>query len=1066
VRFFRSTVLLCCLVGLLATFGSAQTTNATVNGLVIDASNAVVPGVQVQAIDEDTNIIYSTMTNNSGVYVLPPLPPGRYRLQVSKSGFATLIKPDITLNVQDAKAINFTLKVGAASETVTVAGGAPLVNTQDAAVSTVVDRKLLENIPLNGRSLQPLIELTPGVLVTPVTSTEQGQFSVNGQRANANYFMVDGVSATFGVSSSGAIGQAAAGTLPALTASGGTNSLVSIDAVEEFRIQTSSYAPEFGRTPGGQISIVTRSGTNQFHGNLFDYFRNDALDASNWFNGAVSPTLRKAPEHQNDFGGTLGGPLRKDRTFFFFSYEGLRLRQPSTGTATYPTIAFRQSAQAAWIKPILDAFPIPNGAFNSDGCTVTTSTGSVPCDAQFSASYSNPTSLNATSVRIDHRLNGHIGIFGRYNYASSTTSQRGVASPDVLHSRFPLQTMTIGSTQTIGSAISNEFRANYSTTAKRSQYVLDNLGGATPPPLSAMFPSRFSSTNSRFELMIGGISASLLQGAFASSKQHQFNVVDGLTVAHGSHQIKVGVDYRRMSTHTGAEPFVQTVQFLDLGGPPFGVRAGAINFYTAVAHGNSILTFDNVSLYGQDTWRIGTRATVTYGLRWDVNPPFQFSGSPGILTVQNLNKPASLALAPAGTPFYNTTWGNLAPRAGIAIKLLDKHSFETVLRGGVGVFYDLGGGSLAQAFAGFPNRQEADSIFKNLPFPLPASVAAPPQFATTIPPGGVPQVYAAEPDLQLPRTYEWNVAIEQSIGGKQSVTLTYDGAVGRQLLRFYDLFKPNITFQNVNVLQNSATSDYHAIQVQYRRELSHNLQALGFYSWSHSIDDASNDSSFFGSDARLDRGSSDFDIRHAFHGVITYAIPTPGGPRLAKSVFGGWSLDATGAIQSAPPIDLQSGKVILTGNQFVGSRPDVVAGQPLYLFGAQCLQVLGPPCAGGKGINPKAFTAPPANQQGTLGRNTLRGFGLGQLDTSVRRNFRLSEFLKLQFSAEFFNVLNRPNFGSSSIGKNLAQFPGLFGQAHQILAESLSPGQGQGGFSPLYQVGGPRSIQLELKLAF
>jgi hypothetical protein len=521
-----------------------------------------------------------------------------------------------------------------------------------------------------------------------------------------------------------------------------------------------------------------------------------------------------------------------------------------------------------------------------------------------------------------------------------------------------------------------------------------------------------------------------------------------------------------MSTHTGAEPFVQTVEFLNLGGPPLGIQAGTVNFYVAVAHGNSTLTFDNFSLYGQDTWKVGTRTTLTYGLRWDVNPPFQFSGTPGIFTVQHVNDLPNLSLAPPGTPFYSTTWGNVAPRVGIAIKLFDKESFETVLRGGFGVFYDLGGGSLAQAFAGFPSRQEADSIFKGLAFPIPASAATPPQFVTTIPAAGIPQIYAADPNLQLPRTYEWNAAFEQSLGRNQSVAVTYDGAVGRRLLRFYNVFKPNSAFQNVEVLQNSATSDYHAMQIQYRRRLSRSVQALGFYSWAHSIDDASNDSSFLGSNARLDRGNSDFDIRHAFHGVVTYAIPAPSGSQFAKAVLGGWSVDATATVQSPPPIDLQSGKLVLTGNQFVSSRPDVVSGQPFYLFGAQCVQVLGPPCAGGKGINPKAFTAPPPNQQGTLGRNVLRGFGVGQFDTSVRRSFRLSEPWNLQFSAEFFNVLNRPNFGSSSIGKNLSQFPGQFGQAHQVLSESLSPGQGLGGFSPLYQVGGPRSIQLELKLTF
>src|SRR4029077_8493531 len=233
-----------------------------------------------------------------------------------------LIKPDIVLNVQDALAINFTLPIGAASEVVTVVGGAPLINTQDGGVSTVVDRQFAEQLPLNGRSFQTLIELTPGVVPTASNFHDNGQFSVNGQRASSNYWAVDGVSANIGIGASSTAypGNGLSGALGSFSAMGGTNSLVSVDALQEFRIQTSTYAPEFGRTPGGQISIVTRSGTNQFHGTAFDYLRNDVLDASDWFNGYINtPPLPKAKERQNDFGGTLSGPIVKDRMFFFFS---------------------------------------------------------------------------------------------------------------------------------------------------------------------------------------------------------------------------------------------------------------------------------------------------------------------------------------------------------------------------------------------------------------------------------------------------------------------------------------------------------------------------------------------------------------------------------------------------------------------------------------------------------------------------------------------------------------------------------------------------------------------------
>src|SRR6266481_6101349 len=337
----------------------AQSTNASISGRVTDPSKAVIVDAKVAGINTGTNARYEGATNGSGEYYLTNLPPGSYRIEIEKTGFQKLIKPYVILHVQDALAIDFVMTVGSVLETITVQTGAPMVNTESAAVSTVIDRTFVDNLPLNGRSFQTLIMLTPGVVLTQTAYDDQGQFSINGQRADANYFTVDGVSANFGVTGFTTLVQTAGGELPALSASGGTNSLVSVDATQEFRIQTSSFAPEFGRTPGGQISIATRSGTNAFHGTLFEYFRNDVLDARDWFvnfNG-----LPKPQERQNDFGGVFGGPILKDKTFFFFSYEGLRLRQPSTQQTAVPDNASRQAAPTT-MRPYLNAFPVPNGA--------------------------------------------------------------------------------------------------------------------------------------------------------------------------------------------------------------------------------------------------------------------------------------------------------------------------------------------------------------------------------------------------------------------------------------------------------------------------------------------------------------------------------------------------------------------------------------------------------------------------------------------------------------------------------------------------------------------------------
>ena len=314
MRFVR-VVLLCAALFVLSVV--AQSPNGTINGQVLDPSGGAIADAGIVILNDVTGLRYTTKTNGEGIYILLNLPPGPYRLQVSRVGFKTLIKPDIILNVQDALAISFTLPIGALAETVTVEGGAPLVNTESAAVSTVVDRQFAENLPMNGRSFQTLIQLTPGVVLTPSSGSDNGQFSVNGQRASSNYWMVDGVSANIGIGASQySVGNGLSGSIGSFNTLGGTNSLVSVDALREFRIQTSTFAPEFGRTPGGQISIVTRSGTNQWHGSVFDYLRNDVFDANDWF--ANHNHLPKPEERQNDFGGTFSGPISRTGPSFSF----------------------------------------------------------------------------------------------------------------------------------------------------------------------------------------------------------------------------------------------------------------------------------------------------------------------------------------------------------------------------------------------------------------------------------------------------------------------------------------------------------------------------------------------------------------------------------------------------------------------------------------------------------------------------------------------------------------------------------------------------------------------------
>jgi hypothetical protein len=1039
----------------------AQSPNAVINGLVVDPSNGVIVGADVVVVNDVTGVEYTAKTNAEGIYILPNLPPGSYRLQVSKVGFKTLIKPDITLNVQDALAINFTLPIGATSETVTVEGGAPLINTQDASVSTVVDRQFAENLPMNGRSFQSLIELTPGVVVTPSSAYDAGQFSVNGQRAASNYWMVDGVSANVGVGAGQVPGNGVGGTLGSFSALGGTNSLVSVDAMQEFRIQTSTYAPEFGRTPGGQISIVTRSGANQFHGALFDYLRNDVLDASDWFNGYTnSPPLPKAKERQNDFGGTLSGPLLKDKTFFFFSYEGLRLRLPETTLSNVPDLVARKNAEPD-MQPYLNSFPQPNGSDNP-------ATGI----AQFNASYSDPATLSAYSLRLDHRLSTKWTLFGRYSFSPSEFDDRGgssgyVALSGVQPFQVNTQTSTVGSTWSMSPVVTNDLRFNYSRTNAQSYFYQDGFGGAVPIS-SLPFPNSITSQNGFFNLYIFslGVGEILNVGRFAQNVQRQINTVDNLSLQKGTHSLKFGCDYRRLSPVSDPDIYQLGAGFPSVS----AAEAGSISYASIISRKNVSLLFHNLGAFAQDTWHVLPRLTLTYGLRWDLDfAPSSLDG-PGLAAVTgyNLANLSQVRIAPSGTPPFKTTYGNVAPRLGMSYQVSQNKDRQTVLRGGLGIFYDLVSSEAGNVLGiGAPPFTASDYFYSGT-FPFTATQIAP----LPIPPTGTLSRFEVfNPELKLPYTLEWNVALEQSLGREQTLSASYLGAVGRRLLQTTSFSDPpaNPGIGTADFIDNTSRSNYNALQLQFRRRLSHGLQTVASYTWSRSMDDASAGSYGNASNAGIpgasdqNWGPSDFDIRNAFTAGVTYDFPGPHDRAFAGALLRGWSTENFIVARSAPPVDLSDSNFFgFDSSVQANIRPDVVAGEPFYLRGA------GYP--GGDALNPAAFTNPPVDpitgnpiRQGDLGRNVLRGFGAFQWDLALHRDFPIHESLTLQFRAEMFNVLNHPNFGPPDNQFGTAGF----GVSRETLAQSLSSGSlGAGGFNPLYQIGGPRSIQLALKLRF
>lgn len=1074
-------------------------TSATLTGRVTDEQRSAVSGATVQAVNLATNNTISATTNEDGLYVFSGLQPGNYRLRVQQTGFQTTIKENVVLNVTARVTEDFTLKVGEVSASVTVESGPTLIERDSPTVSTVVTREFVENIPLNGRSFQSLLELTPGVVLTPSGAANPGQFSVNGQRTNSNYFTLDGVSANAGTTPIATSSQQAAGSLPNTTVLGGFNNLASVDELQEFRVQTSVYAPEFGRSPGAQVSLLSRSGTNRLNGSVFDYVRNEKFDANSFFNNRGN--IPRGKLRQNDFGFTIGGPVYflrpgegtpffyngKDRTFFFVSYEGLRLRQPVFRDASVPSQLARDRAAALGLTEVsryLAAFPLPNRPTSPF----------IVSDlyAGFAQTISNPVSLDSIGVRIDHNFTPKLNIFGRFKYTPS--------SIDSAITNFPNQTnffkmntklFTFGTTYAASSKLALEARANYTDDSGDFLFTGQELNGGIVPNIAELIPGFVSGDNLSVSVFFGSL-ANLTRGRSFGNGQRQLNLVGSATVLTGDHQIKFGIDYRRLKPKVNARSYSFTYNFgtlaqvLDLAAGSTTRGTANVNVQALAPVGEFV--FENYSAFAQDTWRVSPRMTFTYGVRYDINEPPSSSG-PLPYAINGLDNPLTATLAPQGTKSFETTYTNFAPRVGLAYTIDRDGGF--VVRGGFGVFYDLATGQATRGYASFPFSITTAAV--RVPF-VPGSpavlVALQPAAFNTNPPY-TSEFFVYGRDIKLPYTLQYNVSVEKSLGARQSISVTYVGSKGHRLLftellrnTFADavlgipanqvlnpIFNSASAFASVSVTSNRGESDYNALQVQFERRLSRGLQVISSYTFAKSNDNISSEigasPGLFRVNPDIEYGPSDFDVRHTFTAAVTYRIPSPFKNGFAKKAFGGFAFDLITRARSASPYSATVNYTTANFTTFV-NRPDINTSVPLYLEDANL--------PGGRRVNPAALSAAPVTRQGTLGRNALRAFPLFQTDVALRREFKLTDRVRLQLRGEAFNVFNQANFGLASGSQTFGtrnstgfnQNPS-FGTSTVTLADQLSGFSGGGstpGFNQLYSVGGPRSMQFAAKVIF
>lgn len=1033
-------------------FTLAAAANGTVSGRVTDSSNSPVLEVKVSAENTSNGIRTTAITRGDGLYVFPVLQPGTYRFSFQKAGFRDSVHEGIVLSIGGSVSVDTQLQVGNVEQSITVSGEISPLERESTGLSTVIDRGIIENIPLNGRSFHSLMRLAPGVNLAASSVLSPGQFVVNGMRNSSNYFMVDGVGANFAASGAFTFTQQASGAHPGLTVLGGFNSLVTADALEEFRILTSGYSAEFGRTPGGQIQMRTRAGGNDFHGSVSHYFRNEVMDANEWFANASGQG--RAPMRLNQPAFSFGGPVwipgvynGKNKTFFHVSYEALRLQQPRFLDAVVPTEEARNLASGQ-MKDIMNAFPLPNGA-------------ALPNDPRYTARYrkniSFPNKHDIPAVRIDHYFSPNVQIFGRWNNAPSSYVSRARAN-SLTENYAKNRTFTVGLNTSKGRT-ANELRVNWSTSEAGFNWDIAEVDGAVRPSNDILFPSYTGpdSASSGFNLGPAASSPGFSVGRSIGNYQRQFNIVNNFSWVIGKHQLKFGGDFRRMLPQSRFRTYGISYQFASMEAAlNTGINTSTVQFLAPPAD----VGFNNYSFFANDAWRIHRKLTLTLGLRWEIIPPPSSKERP-LFRISQVDDLLTATMAPAGASLFKTRYTDFAPRFGVAYKPFDNS--DLTIRAGAGIFYDLNTGQALGSFGYWPYNTVTRTAGNS--FPAPPSTLQPTPVNTNPPYDD--EFRFTDPNLRLPYSWQWNFSIEKSLGASQFVSANYVGSAGRRLLyaEFYKnqsglppVINPVFTESYVYIFKNLASSNYHSLQLQYQRRLARGLQAMANYTFAKSLDNSSDETTFLSPTEKLSPsyfyGPSDFDIRHNVNFAISYSLPFRPQVPVIRQLVSDWGIDGIFSARSASPVNVITGDDPLNIGLTSYVRPNPT-GEPIYLHGSQY--------PGGKVLNRAAFSVPAPGTLGAIGRNIARAHSLRQLDLSVRRNFALgSERFKLQFRADAFNVTNTPNFGNFS--GELAV--GTFGRSTAMMGRSLGTGGTSGGFNPIFQIGGPRSLQLSLRLNF
>lgn len=1031
----------------LAATGLMAQDAGTILGTVSDPSGLAVAGAKVTLLNVDTNLAQEAQTNTAGEYVFTPIRIGNYTVTVAMSGFASQTRTGLVLNVQQRMKVDFTLALGAVGQAVEVHAETPLLDSASSSIGQVVQNKSILELPLNGRDYQQLAVLTAGTTPTGGTSRGSGDFSANGARPLSNNYLLDGAdNNSYVLDLQNQSTQAVA---------------PSVDALQEFKVQNNNFSAEFGRYGGAVINATIKSGTNDVHGSLFEFLRNDAFDANNFFNnsaGRALPAFR-----QNQFGATAGGPLVRNKLFLFSSYQGTRIAQGVTALSTVPSDAQRNGqfttavydpastrANPSGSGYVRDLFPgnqIPASRFDPTGKKVvdTYPVANLPGNANnYILNPGNHIGNNQYDSRFDFNISSRDTLFGRYSLTDGWAMTPGplpapaVGQPAASSSPMTAHGAVLGETHTISPEMINDLHLSFNRVdSGRLNQVTDRLieeYGFKGIPY-------YSDIGGLPTLKITGYQGLGEGGTLPNLKLSQVTQVsDNVTWIHGGHTVKSGFDVRYIISNAftpsgtrgifnfnGAytqNPQSRTHTGDALADMLLGVPASAT--LTTPSVGN--LRQHYYGAYLQDDWQVTRNLTLNLGVRWDASSPFwdHYNAMSNFIMEPGPDFNTFIVAGSRGESIWDRALVNFpltdfVPRIGLAWRLPGK----TVVRSSFGMFN-----------AGTPLFGINSRLNYNPPFNESYSYNGDQTFpkftlAQGFPTGALQPtinqinrtVNSFDPNMQNGYMEQWTVDVQRDLGANLLADVAYSASAGHHLMMTRDANQPRPgpgalqprspfpQFTSVNRIESAANSTYNALEAKLERRFSAGVTFLAAYTWSHFLDDTPTILDMGGSaiqdgyNRHAEKGNSNYDVRQRFVSSYAYELPAGKGKRflshggIASGVLGGWQLNGI--------LTLQSGRTFTptlnynAANAGGTQRPDRIA-SGVIPYGDRAVN---------RWFDPSAFLAPGTYAFGDSGRNILTGPRLEQWDFSLVKNFRMNERWQMQFRAESFNVFNHTNFG-------------------------------------------------------